>query len=85
MNRYIVIDSEGEVDPEDCVVLRRGDVASLMTLRSYVQNLLQIIDWGRDTEGDALSFEDVQRLRCLSDDLQGLADEWSELVQKLPE
>lgn len=67
-------------------LLRDQDALATMTLRSYVSNILQILDWGIDpTTGEPLT--DVQRedLMSRADGAHDLADEWAKKPHKLPD
>lgn len=77
----------GGVLPEETYfVLRDHDALAVMTLRSYVSNALQILDWGRDpTTGEPLTDEQREQLSMRADGAHALAEEWSKKTHKIPD
>lgn len=72
--------SARELEPDEVFVLKRGDVLAVSALRSYVQNVLLMLDVDEDLRADGapgfLSPEERDRLRALADDVNELAEEW---------
>lgn len=78
------------LDPEEVFVLKRGDSLAVSALRSYVQNILLMLDVDLDLREDGarnfLSPEERDRLRALADDVADLAEVWEEFNHgKLPD
>lgn len=74
------------LDENTFFVLRSSDALATMTLRSYVANILQVIDWGRDpVTGAPLTDEQVEELAKRADGAHVLADEWAKRNQTLPD
>ena len=67
-------------------VLREGDPLALMTLRSYVSNALQVLDWNIDpTTGRELTRQQRDYLEEIADGAADLAVSWSKKPSKLPD
>lgn len=74
------------LDEDTFFVLRANDALATMTLRSYVANVLQVIDWGRDpVTGEPLTDEQVEDLAKLADGAHTLANEWAKRNHKIPD
>lgn len=75
-----------KLDEDTFFVLRSSDALATMTLRSYVANILQVLDWGKDpVTGDPLTDEQVEELAKRADGAHVLADEWAKRNQTLPD
>ena len=75
--KYIVFDEEGSLCENEFLVLRKGDVVSTMTIRSYIQNILHILDWNINPEtGEKLSAGQRLNLRLSADRATDLFEEW---------
>lgn len=67
-------------------LLRDQDALSTMTLRSYVANALQLLDWGIDPEtGKPLTDEQREQLSARADGAHVLAEEWAKKPHKIPD
>jgi len=67
-------------------VLREGDLLGAMTLRSYVSNALQILDWNIDpTTGRELTRQQRDYLEEIADGAADLAVGWSNKPSKIPD
>jgi len=67
-------------------VLRAKDVLATMTLRSYVANALQLLDWGYDpTNGLPLTEEQKEHLSRRADGAHLLAEQWAGKEHKVPD
>jgi hypothetical protein len=66
--------------------LIRGDALAVMTLRSYANNCLSVIEWGMNPiTGDPLLPHQVAHLRELCEDSMQLADAWAKEEPHLPD
>jgi hypothetical protein len=74
------------LEEETFFLLRDQDAVSVMTLRSYVSNVLQILDWGLDpTTGEPLTDEQREQLSMRADGVHALAEKWSMQPHKIPD
>lgn len=74
------------LDEETYFLLRDQDALATMTLRSYVSNVLQVLDWGRDpTTGKPLTDEQREQLSLRADGAHLLAERWSKKPHKIPD
>lgn len=73
--------------PEDSFfVLRAGDALATMTLRSYVANAFQLLDWDVDpTTGLTLLKDQSEHLSDLADGVTILANNWAKRPHKIPD
>lgn len=88
-------DEEGErpevLEHDEVFVLRRGDVLATSALRSYVSNILTMLDTDRAlrTSGRSdgiLDEHEREWLRELADDVTDLAERWElDSSRKLPD
>lgn len=75
-----------ELPEETYFVLRSSDALATMTLRSYVANIFQVLDWGKDpVTGEDLTDEQVEELAKRADGAHILANEWAKKRQTLPD
>lgn len=66
--------------------LIQGDALAVMTLRSYSNNCLQLLDWGvLPVTGNALSQRERLHLEQLGQDALDLAAEWAKIDHHIPD
>jgi hypothetical protein len=66
--------------------LIQGDALAVMTLRSYANNCLQVLEFGiNPVSGDPLSPLQQQHLEQLGQDALALADKWAAEAPHLPD
>lgn len=89
-DRYALPAGVETLAPDEVFVLKRGDVLAVSALRSYVQNILLLLDLDeglvRSGRGRVLDADEQLRLSFLADDLTSLAKDWEDYTQnKLPD
>jgi len=74
--------AEQVLDWDEVFVLKRGDVLATAALRSYVQNVLLMLDVDEDMKQDGrigiLDQQECDRLQALADDITSLSETWEE-------